>query len=208
VLNWVEEIFADVVGTRLAGAEFIKSYEKLIVSRTGKKDDLKINDGTHPPDCVRPYLRTRALTKPNPKAPDWDTFFRAKFNIKEISGVQLRFFSPIAKDNLSELASRDERGDIVLTVSKLRQALEPVVDYLKGQLDTALTSTPTDVGKLPDSTFEQLKALAKSEAGNYKDVYKKLLQPRILEAGEQHTHALYGWHSGWLTYHWSSTHFH
>ncbi|MCP4369968.1 MAG: hypothetical protein GY797_17910, partial [Deltaproteobacteria bacterium] len=46
VLNWVEEIFADVVGTRLAGAEFIKSYEKLIVSRTGKKDDLKINDGT------------------------------------------------------------------------------------------------------------------------------------------------------------------
>jgi hypothetical protein len=61
ILNdWTEEIFADVVGARIAGKEFCDAGWERIARLVDKKEDLFWSDGEHPFPYLLPYIRTAA----------------------------------------------------------------------------------------------------------------------------------------------------
>lgn len=216
LLSWLEEIFCDVVGTRLGGSDFIVSLQSLIKSCAGCSDDLLTNDGYHPPLCVRWAVREHVYGLNGGSSQiDWERFFARTFNVENLKQLQLKVFPPDLKDvmgtmpaeDLLEALAAEECADlpfIRFKVSEILPALAVLTTLCNEQLNDFLESggfKPTQ----PASGFEDLLALAEQEAEE-QDVptYSLLLRPRVLEGGYQHTHGcmtLHGWHEPWTHNH-------
>jgi hypothetical protein len=59
-LNWLEEIFADIYGTLIAGPAFALSIQKMLLEKVNR-DNLLKDDGEHPIPYLRPFIRTQVL---------------------------------------------------------------------------------------------------------------------------------------------------
>ena len=57
--HWLEEIFADVYGSLVAGPLIGLSFQEILLDNAQKK--FVADDGAHPPDAVRPYGYSKAL---------------------------------------------------------------------------------------------------------------------------------------------------
>lgn len=65
--SWAEEIFADIIGTLLTGAEYTKSSQDILIRRTiSTKKDLYRNDGQHPMPILRPLVTIQVLKSLKP----------------------------------------------------------------------------------------------------------------------------------------------
>lgn len=60
VLNWTEEICADLVGTALAGEQFADSARWIMASSDAS---LNVSNSTHPPAILRPVIHLLALAR-------------------------------------------------------------------------------------------------------------------------------------------------
>lgn len=59
--NWLEETFADVVGTLLLGPEYVVTAQKYIEYTTSNGEDRITDDGDHPIPALRPYIALETL---------------------------------------------------------------------------------------------------------------------------------------------------
>lgn len=62
--DWTEEIFADVVGARVAGKEFCEAAWERNLRIVEKKENLFLSDGEHPFPYLLPYIRASAAGIP------------------------------------------------------------------------------------------------------------------------------------------------
>jgi hypothetical protein len=168
--DWTQEIFADVVGARIAGSEFINGVWDLISSdvRTAGKATasematLFENDGEHPLPYLRPYIRTFAKKLP----------FYNRWTEK---------FGSI--DKYTKLATQDTPKTII-RISALRDyATKSFVDGIVAKLGV-LGFDKLVSGK---SALEELKEFIKQQVETGKSEAEKnemlisLLTPIILE---------------------------
>lgn len=61
IMAWLEELFADVYGAFVAGADFAISLIENYVRRVNSVEDLFVNDGEHPFPYLRPLVRVKVL---------------------------------------------------------------------------------------------------------------------------------------------------
>lgn len=57
--HWIEEIFADVYGTLVAGPVSGLSFQEILLDNAQEK--FVADDGIHPPDAIRPYIHSITL---------------------------------------------------------------------------------------------------------------------------------------------------
>jgi len=215
LLSWLEETFCDVVGTRIGGVEFVTRFEDFMKSRAGNTDELTANDGSHPPLCLRPFVREHAL-KLNGGASggDWSGFFNRAFG-KGVSELNLEASPPnfedmireMTKEELLRMLEPEESPETTtptqfqpLPLAEIIPAMEVLVEYLYTQIDDSLLA----FGKQPSThethSFGQLLDLAIEDSSSQgKPPYEILLRPRILEGGYEDEP-----HSCWA--HWSWDH--
>ena len=78
LLDWTEEIFADIVGGRIAGAPFAESAWKRVFTRNKTLNELLLNDREHPLPYVTPYI-SHIVTHPD--GPAFDESLWKSYNI-------------------------------------------------------------------------------------------------------------------------------
>lgn len=59
--KWTEEVFADMVGTLLAGPAFVISSQNLAAEQVGARSDFATDDGEHPCPYLRPIICLQTL---------------------------------------------------------------------------------------------------------------------------------------------------
>jgi hypothetical protein len=60
-LHWVDELFADIVGTLLRGPAYVLSAQDLQAERVDAANDLLADDGEHPIPALRPLIGLEVL---------------------------------------------------------------------------------------------------------------------------------------------------
>lgn len=205
-LGWLEEIFADMVGTQLGEDRFVNSLQTIMERMVGNKEDLKENDGTHPPFCMRPFVRLKMMELQGKLVPNgnaiWDNFFDTQFSVKKFGSHHIQANLPLLEADLDTMAIDklkaifSSESTVSFTVAQVKAAMEPMLVYLKQEID-ALFARGFGNYRGIGSAFGHLKALAEAEAkANNKPIYEVLLQPRILEGTEYASH-WYWRHGKW-----------
>jgi hypothetical protein len=204
VMPWLEEIFSDVVGTRIDGLEFVESSEEFIRSKAGNETETTFNDGHHPPLILRPFVWRRALktggrvVHRSGHDPRFDLSIKIKFPAPMISGEEI---TP------SLVAVPHEHDFETMSAEELLPAMELLVDFLGGKLDEILTEIHAKERTV--TAFQELKGFMEEQRTTEKrkghEIYELLLTPRVFEGGIEHTHGYYIPFHGW---HESTTHPH
>ena len=112
MLNWLDEIIADIAGTALAGAEFAKGA---ILTLTLPEKFVDDTDAVHPPPLVRPYTDARILQN----IPSYSS------STPEILSILDNFTSRYLGRRFESLPSI-----ISLTLGDVRLELERLVDLI------------------------------------------------------------------------------
>ena len=122
VLNWMEEICADLVGTALAGEPFAESARWIMA---GPDLALGVTSRTHPPAIMRPVIHFLALARieQNVEAP----LFEALRKEVSASGID------------TNLLARQFRALPALMYVDLGTVYDALVDVVRDLLDTELT---------------------------------------------------------------------
>ncbi len=60
-VSWIEEVFSDIVGTLLAGPNYVMASQDIIMDRIEDLDDLRMDDGEHPCPYLRPLICLEVL---------------------------------------------------------------------------------------------------------------------------------------------------
>jgi len=210
ILQWTEEIFCDVVGTYLAGQHFVESLGDLIRARAGNHGDLLLNDGEHPPHCLRPYIREiaqRLITNNEESVVNWQEFFSQYFKVDDPLSMELFIPDPEAKRVFEKM----EKSQLLAIFASEQPFNETDIPYIKVPVSDFLPGLVVLVGRLLKrlqdikenaqqftslqfSRFEELRVLAESEAQSHgRPTHEVIFAPRILEGGWQHSHPAY-WH--------------
>jgi len=166
--DWTEEIFADVVGTRISGMDFVSAAPGRVLRRveTGRKRELFISDGEHPIPYLLPYIRAFAMNlHPEPFVP-W----------KEYGGVNFETLIP-NDDPYNPISIRLLRDVVIKTFVK------GIIEKLKNvEIDELISGT---------SPVTELKKFIKSTVSNERktktEILISLLNPVILEKNEEWT---------------------
>lgn len=198
-VNWLEEIFADVYGTYVAGPVIAYDFQELLFDNLNFTED----DGEHPVSAVRPYLYTETLTRirdgeNNPLFADapltlktnWDNWRSDRTNS---DSIQLMNGTTAESLTIAQIQQQLERViDIVLDNAGLRQADNP------WSLDTA------NIDGLYDQFFNNtLNVLPVATQDNTTEVTNNGGDPLQLEIAQVAAHALpqevenpNQWHAG------------
>jgi hypothetical protein len=170
--DWTEEIFADVVGARIAGQEFVTAAWERISRKAEKKEDLFQSDGEHPILYLLPYIRTAAAEIP----------FEDKW--KDLFGDI--GFTDLVPRNLNGEKSEDP----TIAIRDLRSAVEAYAVNITARLRKikidALLKGPSSVEELK----HYIKSLKKDSGAKLlpgdeeQETLRSLLKPEILEKGE------------------------
>jgi len=172
--HWTEEIFADVVGTRIAGTNFVNAaYDRVLkMVPTTKKDDLFISDGVHPIPYLLPYLRAYAMDSDMSPAVPWDKY---KYTNEKKGGV----------DNFDALIIAKDNPQIPVSISGLR--LNAMKTFVK-QIIPLLKKVKIEKliqGSSPVDELERFIETLNPDAKTDDEVkLKMLLTPVILEKSE------------------------
>lgn len=154
---WTEEIFADVIGARIAGEEYVDAAWQRIFKKVEKAEDLFVSDKDHPFLYFLPYIRAYALGSEvvNDKS-KWGRF--------------------------GNIPQELENG---IRIANLRTALKGYVEGMNKKIDnitfanwvsssSALDQLKKFIGKNPRSIKPE-------------EFIKLLLKPRIIEEGDSWT---------------------
>lgn len=172
---WVEEIFADVVGTLISGERYFTSSKDLVLQKNGIfSDKLVENDYEHVPDILRPFVASYTLFKQG-------LFVNALGEWKEFLG-QLS----VPPDNLKIIGQNQNNRDIRRSPEQLITSIQIVIDHILESIEKFRQNqiSPFEFTFKPSIALEEKAKLFASM--NHK-TYEILLTPTILEAGESGT---------------------
>ena len=176
--DWTEEIFADVVGARIAGPVYIDAAWALISRKAEQEKDLFQSDGEHPILYLLPYIRAAALeTSPQEQ---WDSLFQGIKTTELIPNKALD-----TKNELSNIQIKDLRSAVESYAKKITARLKDL------ELDKLLHG-PSSVAELKEfiramrQESEQKVTLENKETEE-QEILKLLLKPVILAIGQEWT---------------------
>ena len=213
IMDWFEEIFCDILGTQLGELEFVNSSTDFIKSRAGNENELTLNDGSHPPLCIRPYIGHMVLYPDDYKG-KVELLFK-DITAVNINNLEIKASIPTLDDQ--ELTLPDENvipenlQFETFRVQDILPGVETLVKFLSPEIKTALEAIREhrQVTQAP-SAFSQIKKVVemerrKPDKHKDKEVYELLLEPRVLEGGEES-----GPHTAWVhfTSHVIGVHYH
>ena len=188
ITGWIAEIWADMVGTALAGNDFASSA--IWITATSE-NNVGIADGRHPPTVVRPFIHLKVLEyldsheKSMKRAPQIDeiktTFAESTQNLRKL------FIAQTVGPRLNR-QFRSIPALTFMTLEEVREALEAMVtdllaptarlDSLGGTIgeflvncssEPLVTSLPKDElfswGEIPESELEQYALAMPTGAG-------------------------------------------
>lgn len=195
--SWLEELFADVYGTFVAGEGFPKSIIDILKQQIGQADELRSNDGEHPIPILRPLARIKVLELEGMDASAlrsaWETFLNDIGAVNSEAWV-IELFS---KPGQAEESTTSEPVELPLPVVEkaLYSAVEKLLPIAKNVWSEGIGSPAQD-----SSTFQRLKIYIEKQAHEQdKKAYELLLRPLSTVSGETHTgkhgHTLSGYHS-------------
>jgi hypothetical protein len=204
LLPWIEETFCDIVGVRIVGAEFATHFVGFLRTCAGNMCELARNDGSHPPLCLRPFVREQALDlrEGRTSGQDWNAAFREVCG-KGIDDLYIRpspedyskVVQGLSADELRTLLSMEDWLEVVpagqlqqFRLDEVIPNMKVLVEYLDSQIDALLaTFQPPKRGVGLWSRLlelaEQIQALPEQKLER---PYEVLLHPVILEGGERH----------------------
>ena len=169
--DWTEEIFADVVGTRIALNEFVSAAwgRVLRMVLTVDKKGLFTSDGEHPMPYLLPYIRAYAADL-NPEAyVDWGKY---KYPWEKKGGI----------DEFKALISDDQENPI--TISTLRKkAIKILVDKIVERL-RSLEIEELIKGSSPMAELKRFITSVNPDTKTDADMLMMLRTPIILEKNE------------------------
>lgn len=207
-LNWIEECFADVVGVKLADVSFIDSFKTLLSEVSDSATNLTEDDGSHPPLCLRPFMREHVLQKLGvpTTGTDWRKFLQDTFGISDFNAITLRTQPPDV-ENLFRAQSQD---DLIALIGGMEDAAIDKIQPIEWKVNDAIEAITLMADLLfditPDlaesfkqrggdrsSAFIELRKLADNKAINRQmDPVEVLLTPIVQEGGLRHSHGGYG----------------
>jgi hypothetical protein len=170
--DWFEEIFADVIGTRLLGEEYRDSSLTCAKSQIKEKGDLTINDGEHPSPIIRPFISRVVLEPQSVLAnlqPDFNTFMGSK----DLQKLEIQLIKQHPKDKDVSLGLETVEVGIRIAVGLAQQ----LIDEKRIQ--------PLRIQKNGTSNFEnfldQIKNMYHYKDTDEEKINKAILAPRVLE---------------------------
>ena len=215
LLSWLEETFADIVATRIAGQAYLKATKVLVRQQAKEVGELTTNDGDHAPPCMRPYIIHLTLQHMGENSDDWLDFI-SHYNLNSESEMfELSF--PVFVHSQGHRGVFDRLKDVFvggpneegnLKLKEVRAGFEMLVEQINLTLDKLIENGYRP--PMPDSKsrFERHLMLAIARSEEYKreiahegalafrpkvleNVNELLLNPVILESGfEYHTHSI------------------
>jgi len=171
--HWTEEIFADVVGTRIAGTNFVNAASDRVLKMvpTSKKDDLFLSDGAHPIPYLLPYLRAYAMDSDMSVPVPWD---RYKYTGETKGGV----------DNFDALIIAKDDPQIPISISGLRlNAMKTFVKQIVVKLQSVEIEELIE-GSSPVTELVRFILSINPDANTDAKMLTMLLTPVILEKNE------------------------
>jgi hypothetical protein len=201
--SWIEEAFCDVVGTRLGGQAYVESLKTLIANSVDHAGELVEDDGQHPPYLFRAWLREYVYQVNGGIALGLEEFIKNLLHIEDVDGLEKALlsanFDQLAQ-NLSpsllieaikspEVFLRKDFPAIRLTAGEFRSVITSLAEFLNQQFDQSVSPKTRAARSSPEpaGSFARLLSLAEVEsASKGMPVYEVLLQPRVLEGGNQH----------------------
>lgn len=133
LVSWREEIYADVYGAYVAGADYAFSLIDMLKRRIGNEDDLFTDDGQHAFAYLRPLIRAKVLASRGLE--DESVQVRAQWTafVKEVS-------ADIKSESM--LKPKDDSGGAKLPLAELQQALDQIIDKtILPQIDAVFNRT-------------------------------------------------------------------
>lgn len=207
-LNWIEECFADVVGVKLADVSFTDSFKTLLSEVSDSITNLTEDDGSHPPLCLRPFMREHVLQKLGiPRTgTDWRKLMQDTFGISDFNALTLRTQPPDV-ENLFRAQSLDDlialiggmEDAVVNKIQPIEWKVNDAIEAINMMADLLFDITPNlaesfkQRGGDRSSAFIELRKLAENKAINRQmDPVEVLLTPIVQEGGLRHSHGGYG----------------
>lgn len=195
--SWLQETFADVYGTLVAGDGFPRSIIKILKRQIGQAKDLFIDDGDHPIPYLRPLTRIKVLELKGHDASalrdSWKDFVDSLgADIHPNGDLQIEF--SIVPDQLEALA-QPAKGSSQLPLTAVETALYKVVEDLLLPVAEQVQEAGIYYPAQDTPTFQTLKAHIERQAQEQgTEAYKLLLRPLSTISAETHAHDLYGYH--------------
>ncbi len=207
--SWLEEMFADQVGVLIGGAKFVDAFQQVIERSAGDLSGLLENDGEHPPLYLRPFFRALALKRLHERGlvelsqVDWDDFFKKTFN-REPADFDAQRIKVRLPGILQPLTDEEDAPSVPVEIGAIKSAIKPVMELLDSEIAAFKDQLALPVVD-PEQAFRQLRALseenerfaAKERLTVSKTPFERLLQPRILEGGDTHSHGCWGHWGQW-----------
>jgi len=165
--NWSEEIFADIVGVKIAGEEFVEAAWSKVAKSIETPKELFMDDNDHPVPFFRPFIRDVAFGRtPNPSR--WATLFPGFASPEDLQNASLQ-------TSLGKFVQALYAKLPYLTV--VREEIQPVMGRVKG----TVKEQPTHVTTSEDKT----------------NLVKLLLNLYVHEEGEDWTCSYCGTANAW-----------
>lgn len=178
--SWLEESFADVYGTFVAGKDFPDSIINILKQQIGQADELLLNDGDHPIPYLRPLARIRVLElEGNNDAASalrkqWADFIESI----GAAGIEDQSIPCFIAPERSEKFTSETQKPIPLPLGVVKEAAYSLTEFL---LPIAKQAREQGVYHPAPalSTFDTLKTYAEDQAQEQKAVkaYELLLLP-------------------------------
>ncbi|MCI0552013.1 MAG: hypothetical protein L0287_13755 [Anaerolineae bacterium] len=197
---WIEEMFADFVGAKIAGDAYVKSSKEMIVR--GNKSSLSLgdNDQEHVPDILRPLVSIYTLNRDRTKAiEEWKLFFENDYPV-DISTIKIKAFS-----------EKDGQRDIYRSPEQLTKILLDTIDILSNKIigkdGQSLLQPNFAAISNPSSILAKKASIIAQQSDSKLTDLDIFLEPIALEAGaEDHFHTYKQGHHKRDSYTFSHTH--
>lgn len=196
VRSWIEEMFADFVGTKVAGQAFVKSSQEMVIRKNKTFQSLGENDNEHAPDVLRPLISMYTFSKDQAAEQDtaglqgrvieaWKSFFKEAF------------CADLSKIFIWNIRARKNERTIKRTPEQLSKIFLDTVDMFFGLLgaeDRKSFFQPSvlpvmDASQLVDKAETILRRTKRKVSEKDPKILELLLNPVVLEAEEQpHSH--------------------
>ena len=117
IKTWIEELFADFVGAKLAGQSYINACKEIVIRNNKTPESLGDNDQEHVPDILRPLVSIYTTNRDRSKAMDaWKLFFQESFPV-DMSKIEIQFFR-----------NQEDNRDIIRYPEQLNRILLDTID--------------------------------------------------------------------------------
>jgi hypothetical protein len=128
-LKWLDEIFADIYGTLVAGPAFASSIQRVLLGEANL-DNLCVDDGEHPIACLRPFTHTQVLREmAGEEEKKGNTQFATDLR-NQATELEKQWEAHWQKAGFKEEQACLQSGQVSIKISRLKEELSDMVSSL------------------------------------------------------------------------------